>query len=67
MKKTYSITGMGCQHCVNSIEKALNSIEGIKSSKVSLENNNVEVEYDEALVSYELLQATVKNAGYQLD
>lgn len=66
MKKEFAVEGMGCQHCVHSIENALNELEGVQHVEVSLEKNNAVIEYDENLLTEKDLQATVDEAGYDL-
>ncbi|OFK59581.1 hypothetical protein HMPREF2811_04390 [Globicatella sp. HMSC072A10] len=66
MKKEFAIEGMGCQHCVHSIEKALTELEGVHHVDVSLEKNNAIIEYDKSLLTEKDLQRTVDEAGYDL-
>ena len=37
MKHSYQITGMTCDHCVQTVKKALEGIEGIESAEVTLD------------------------------
>lgn len=66
MKKEFAVVGMGCQHCVHSIEQALSTLTGVNKVKVSLENNNAVIEYDENLVTEADFQQAVDDAGYEL-
>jgi copper chaperone CopZ len=56
-----TIDGMGCQHCVESIKKALSSLSGI---------NVIEVKIGEALIegdiSADLIKSTIEDVGYDV-
>ena len=65
MKKTISIEGMMCMHCVEHIKKALKEVKGVCNAEVSLENKNAVVECTES-VSDEALTSAVKDAGYEV-
>ena len=41
MTKTYNITGMKCQGCVNTVTEKLSAVKGVK---VDLENKQVTIE-----------------------
>ncbi len=56
------ITGMTCDHCARSAEKALNALPGVKAS-VSYEEGIAQVETVEPLDPEQLVQA-VASAGY---
>ena len=64
MKKTISIEGMSCVHCVSHVEKALNAIDGVHAN-VSLENKNAVVDLTKD-VSDDTLKNAVKEAGYEV-
>lgn len=49
MKKSYEVSGMSCNHCRTSVERALNSIEGVSAS-VSLNPGEAEIEYAAGMV-----------------
>jgi len=61
---TLQVSGMSCQHCVNSIEKALKEI-GVKGS-VDLQSNSVTVEYDESKLSFDKIKETIEEQGYDV-
>ena len=44
-RKTLTIEGMHCEHCVNAVTNALNEIDGVVA-KVTLKGNCAEVSYD---------------------
>ena len=65
MKKTISIEGMMCGHCVAHVTKALEGMNGVEKAEVSLENKNAVVTLS-ADVSDKALSATIIDAGYEV-
>ena len=63
MKKTLTIEGMMCAHCVAHVEKALNALDGVDSVTVDLAGKTAVVTGD---VSDEALKKAVADAGYQV-
>ena len=60
MKKTVTIEGMMCAHCVAHVEKALTALPGVKAT-VDLTSGTAVVEGD---VTDEAIRAAVTDAGY---
>ncbi len=60
MKKTVTIEGMMCAHCVAHVEKALNALSGVKAT-VDLASGTAVVEGD---VTDEAIREAVTEAGY---
>lgn len=63
-KKTFSVEGMSCQHCVNRVTQAVNSIEGASAS-VSLKKGTVTVSMDRVIEDEKITDAITK-AGYSV-
>ena len=63
-KKTVHIEGMSCDHCVQSVKKALNAIEGA-SARVDLQKKEAVVSYDHEIEN-DVLKKTVEKAGFQV-
>lgn len=63
--KTFTVTGMTCQHCVGSVTKEISELSGVIRVNVNLDNGAVTVESAEPLDSQEVAQA-VERAGYTL-
>ena len=63
-KKTVHIEGMTCEHCVQSVKKALNEIEGV-SARVDLQKKEAVVSYDREIEN-DVLKKTVEKAGFQV-
>ena len=63
-RKTLTIEGMHCEHCVNAVTNALNEMDGVVA-KVTLKSNSAEVSYDREINEADLKNA-VKKAGYEV-
>lgn len=66
MKKRFSVKGMTCNHCKNSVEKALGSMDGIDSAVVDLAGDSVDIagsEIDEAAVKKKVNSLGYKYSG----
>jgi len=66
MKKTVSISGMTCGHCVKRVENALGELSGIKSVVVNLAEKNAIIEVDEN-TSDALIRETIDDIGYTVE
>lgn len=64
MKKTFTVTGMSCQHCSGRVKAALESLPGVKSAEVNLKKQTATVKSD-AEVADSVLKAAVTDAGYE--
>lgn len=63
-KAEFGIDGMTCaMGCAKTIEKKLAKMDGVKSAKVDFGKKIAMVEYDEAKVSSNLLEETVKKVS----
>jgi copper chaperone CopZ len=64
VKKTLSIEGMSCGHCVNHVKNALTEVAGVESAEVDLGAKRAVVSggaLDDAA-----LKAAVAEAGYEV-
>ena len=60
--QTYSVSGMTCSSCVNTIERTLNEIPGVKAS-VNFASETVHI-LAPADISNEQIIKAIKSAGY---
>lgn len=63
MKKTFTVTGMKCEHCEARVENALKELNGVNSAKADHNANNVTVDYDESNVTPEQMTEAVNALG----
>ncbi|MDX8344300.1 heavy metal translocating P-type ATPase [Rossellomorea sp. YZS02] len=64
-KKTFSVTGMTCASCVQSVEKATRKLDGVKESTVNMATEKMVIEYDPAVVTVSDIKGAVSEAGYE--
>lgn len=65
MTKTFTVTGMMCQHCEAHVKKALEAIDGVESAVCDHDKNTAEITFSKE-VSTEVLAKAVKDAGYEM-
>lgn len=63
-RKTVSVEGMSCQHCVNRVMEAVNSIDGA-SALVKLKKGVVIVSLEHP-ISDEIIKNAIERAGYKV-
>lgn len=63
-KLTLKVTGMTCDHCVETVLSALGAVPGAKFADVSIKENQATVEYDDAVAKPQDFVAAVDEAGY---
>lgn len=61
----YTIKGMSCQHCKNSISAELGRLPGVREVEINLEDGTATVTSDRAL-DHQSVRAAVDEAGYEL-
>lgn len=59
------VEGMTCNHCVQTVEKALTKLPGIERSLVDLEKGQVHIEYDANRVNEDKMKQAVEISGYR--
>ncbi|WP_127553716.1 heavy-metal-associated domain-containing protein [Actinoplanes sp. OR16] len=62
---TYSVTGMTCEHCVNSVSEEVGRITGVTGVEVDLASGQVAVT-SEGPLDRAAVAAAVDEAGYEL-
>jgi copper chaperone len=63
----FSVRGMTCGGCVNSVRKVLTAAAGVSSVDVSLEKSQATVVYDAAKTNLADLKSAVADAGFDTD
>ena len=63
--KTYTVTGMTCSHCVNSVGSEIKQIPGVTDVQVDLASGVVTVTSDQPLDD-DAVAAAVDEAGYEI-
>ncbi|MEV6134921.1 copper ion binding protein [Nocardia sp. NPDC051990] len=62
---TYTVTGMTCGHCVNSVKTEIGKIDGVTSVDVDLASGAVRVDSTAPLTNADIV-AAVDEAGYEV-
>ena len=65
MKKTFTVGGMSCGGCVQSVTKAIARLPGVRNVDVSLERKAAMVEYDDATIEPAAIVAAIEAAGFE--
>ncbi|GAA1832629.1 heavy-metal-associated domain-containing protein [Microlunatus capsulatus] len=63
--RTYQVTGMTCQHCVNAVTEEVSGVPGVTAVRVDLERGELAVT-SSTDVERSALAAAVDEAGYTL-
>ncbi|MEV6299190.1 copper ion binding protein [Actinoplanes sp. NPDC051861] len=63
--RTYTVKGMTCSHCVQSVTKELSELSGVGDVQVDLASGTVTVTSD-APLSGDAVRDAVDEAGYEL-
>ena len=58
------ISGMTCEHCVQTVEKVLQNQNGVRNATVHLDSGAADIEYDASSVAPQQLIAAVEAEGY---
>lgn len=58
------IEGMGCDHCVMRVGRAIASVQGVTEVDINLENNAAVVNFEETRTDLEKIKTAVREAGY---
>jgi copper chaperone len=61
-----NVEGMSCQHCVNSIKKAVGVIKGVSNVEVDLDKKTVTTSYDADKVNMEDIKEAIEDQGYEV-
>ena len=67
--KTYAVTGMTCEHCVNAVTTELGSLDGVSAVTVDLVadgNSQVTIASDRPLSKEEVIAALDEAGAYQI-
>ncbi len=60
---TLHIEGMSCDHCLNTVNRALRAIPGVRIDAIRI--GRADVSYDEGITGPSQLEAAVAEAGYR--
>ena len=61
-----NVEGMSCQHCVNSVNKAVGGLKGVDKVSVDLQGKTVAVEYDPGQIGLDKVKEVIEDQGYEV-
>ncbi len=64
--KKFSVKGMSCNHCVQTVAGALRRLPGVKFVEVSLEGKSASVRFDESRVGAKGIEQAIVEAGFEM-
>lgn len=66
VSQTIRVEGMSCDHCVETIRKAVGQMGGVSSVEVNLEKKEVSVDFDESKTGASEISAKITDAGFEV-
>jgi copper chaperone len=64
-KTKLKISGMSCQHCVQTVTDALTELQGVQRAKVNLRKGEAVVHFDDSRVNTANLAEAITAAGFE--
>lgn len=61
-----SVPDISCEHCVQTINKALGTLPGVETVRTDIQSKTVSLSYDPGQVSMDTIEATLDDAGYTI-
>lgn len=62
-----NVEGISCQHCVNSITKAVSELKGVDGVSIDLKGKTVSVDYDPDQVGLDKIKEVIEDQGYEVE
>jgi len=66
LTKKFAVNGMTCNHCVQTLTKALKKLPGVEDARVSLEGKSATVRFDEKRLDSARIGEAIVEAGYEV-
>ena len=65
-KKTISVRGMNCEHCVKAVTKAVSSVSGTSGVSVDLKGGSVTFNYNPSVTQLADIESSITDAGFEV-
>ena len=62
-----SVPDISCEHCQNTITKALTHVDGVRGVNVDIPAKQVRVDYDESTVDVDRMKAILEEEDYPVE
>lgn len=66
VKSTFTVKGMTCQGCVNTVKNVIEKIDGVNKSDVNLETGEATVVYDPSKTNPKSIEGKFKELPYKV-
>mgnify|MGYP000263461069 CR=1 FL=1 len=66
IQESLKVEGMTCQHCVETITKALGTIVGTNKVAVDIDKKEVQIDYNEEETNLKEISAKIVEVGFEL-
>ncbi len=63
--QTIQVRGMSCDHCSQTIHRALKAMPGISKVSVSLEKGEVVIDFDDTQTNTQTISAKIVKVGFE--
>ena len=60
------VEGMTCDHCVETVTKAVHSLDGIRQVSVDLGKKQVSVDFDESRSNLDVIASKIIEVGFEV-
>ncbi len=64
--QTIQVRGMSCNHCSQTIHRALRAMPGVSKVSVSLEKDEVVVDFDDTRADTQTISAKIIEIGFEV-
>ena len=64
--KNIIVEGMTCEHCVETVTKAVNSLDGISQVSVDLDKKKVTVDFDDSRTDMDAISSKIIEVGFEV-
>jgi copper chaperone len=64
--KNIHVEGMTCDHCVETVTRAVNSLDGISQVSVDLDKKQVSVDFDENQTDMDAISSKIIEVGFEV-
>ncbi len=63
---SFTVDGMTCKACAESVETKLHELKGVQRVRVSYEKSRADVEFDPSAITSQQLEKAIRDAGYKV-
>ena len=63
--QTIQVRGMSCDHCSQTVHRALKAMPGISKVSVSLEKGEVVIDFDDTQTNIQTISAKIVKIGFE--